>query len=69
MNKPTRIDSRTGSEVIIDPIITTLSNFYQEPLCLDPLDADPYKDGEKSDHRIVVFKLIDVINNKTRGRL
>jgi hypothetical protein len=50
---------------ILDPIITTLSQFYQEPLCLDPLDADPDKNGVKSDHRIVVARAISTINNKS----
>ena len=65
VTKPTRIDPKSGSEVILDPIITTLSVYYQEPLCLEPLDADPDKDGKKSDHRIVLFKPINVINNKS----
>ena len=30
---------------ILDPVIMTLSKFYQEPLCLDPLDSDPDKKG------------------------
>ena len=65
VNKPTRIDAKTGAEAILDPIITTLAHFYQEPLCLDPLDCDPDKNGTKSDHRIVVFKPINVISNET----
>ena len=31
VTKPTRIDPKTGREVILDPIITTLGIFYQEP--------------------------------------
>ena len=50
---------------LLDPILTTLSNFYQVPQCLEPLDSDPDKNGKKSDHRIVVAKPINVINNKT----
>ena len=42
----------------------TLSKYYQEPLCLEPLDSDPDKNGVKSDHRIVVCKPISAINNK-----
>ena len=33
-------------------------------MCLEPLDADPDTNGKKSDHRIVVIKPINVINNK-----
>ena len=65
VTKPTRIDSKSGREVIIDPIITTLSQFYQVPLCLDPLDCDPDKNGSKSDHRIVLAKPINILNNKS----
>ena len=36
VTKPTRIDPITGKEVIIDPIIMTLSPYYQEPQCLPP---------------------------------
>ena len=43
----------------------SLSSFYQVPVCLDPLDADQDKIGEKSDHKIVVAKPINVINNKS----
>ena len=63
VRKPTRIDSKTGKEAILDPVMMTFSQYYQEPLCLDPLDPDPDKDGKKSDHRIVLMKPINVINN------
>ena len=49
---------------LLDPIIMTLSNLYQEPLCLDPLDTDPDKNGQKSDHRIVLSKPINIVENK-----
>ena len=47
---------------MLDPIISTLSNLYQEPLCLE--DGDPDKNGVKSDHRIVVVRAITTIDNK-----
>ena len=59
VRKPTRIDPKTGKEAILDPV----SQYYQELLGLDPLDPDPDKDGNKSDHRIVFMKPINVINN------
>jgi hypothetical protein len=62
---PTKIDPKTGREAFLDPIIMTLSHYYQEPLCLDPLDPDPDKDGTKSDHRIVLMKPIHIIDNKS----
>ena len=49
---------------ILDPIIMTLSKYYQEPVCLEPLDSDPDKNGVKSDHRIVISKPISTNNNK-----
>ena len=42
----------------------TLSNLYQEPVCLEPLDADVDKIGKKSDHRIVISRPINTIDNK-----
>ena len=59
VNKPTRIDPNTGKESLLDTIITTLSSFYQEPICVDPLDVDNDKQGKKSDHKIVIMKPIN----------
>ena len=56
--------TRMDPPAILDPIIMTLSNLYQEPMCLDPLDADPDKNGQKSDHRIVISKPINIVENK-----
>ena len=57
------VNSPTRGTKILDPIITTLSKFYQPPVCLPPLDNDPDKDGSPSDHKIVFMKPIDSINN------
>ena len=65
VQKPTRIDSITGSEKMLDPVIMTLSTYYQEPQVLDPLDSDPDKNGKPSDHKIVLQKPISLIENKT----
>ena len=56
--------TRMDPPAILDPIIMTLSHLYQEPMCLEPIDADPDTNGKKSDHRIVISKPISVINNK-----
>ena len=56
--------TRMEPPAILDPIIMTLSHLYQQPRCLEPLDADPDTNGKKSDHRIVISKPISVINNK-----
>ena len=57
--------TRMNPPALLDPILMTLSNFYQVPECLDPLDSDPDKNGKKSDHRIVLSKPINMINNKS----
>ena len=57
--------TRLDPPALLDPIITTLFKFYQEPMCLDPLDSDPDKNGVKSDHRIVLARAISTLNNKS----
>ena len=57
--------TRMNPPAILDPVIMTLAEYYQEPMCLDPLDADPDKKGKKSDHRIVVVRPKNVLNNKS----
>ena len=57
--------TRMDPPAILDPILTTLSNYYQVPECLEPLEADPDMDGKKSDHRIVVARAISILNNKS----
>ena len=57
--------TRMAPPAILDPIIMTLANYYQEPLCLEPLAADTGTNGKKSDHKIVIAKPISVLNNKS----
>ena len=57
--------TRMDPPAILDLVMMTLSNFYQEPMCLDPLDSDPDKNGVKSDHKIVLIRPINTINNKS----
>ena len=64
MNQIVKDWTRLSPPAILDPVITTLSSFYQIPECLDPLDPDPDRNGKPSDHRIVLVKPINVINNK-----
>ena len=59
VTKPTRYNPPR----LLDPILTTLSKFYQTPEILPPLDNDPDKDGKPSDHNIVVAEPISQINN------
>ena len=60
VQNPTRLNPPR----ILDPIITTLSGYYQKPICLPPLDADPDKNGKPSDHLMVVMPPISVIENR-----
>ena len=57
--------TRMNPPALLDPVIMTLANYYQEPMCLEPLDPDPDKNGVKSDHRIVLIRPINIINNKS----
>ena len=57
--------TRMDPPALLDPIITTLSSYYQVPICLEPLDPDPDKNGKKSDHKIVLVKPINTIDNKS----
>ena len=62
VKQPTRCDPITGKESLLDPIITTMSTFYQEPDCIEPLDVDINKKGKKSDNKIVVMAPINKVN-------
>ena len=48
---------------ILDPIITTLSQYYQRPVCLPPLKSDSHK--SESDHLMVLMSPITSINNES----
>ena len=56
--------TRLNPPRILDPIITTLTGFYQVPQCLPPLDVDPFKNGKPSDHKMVGMEPISLISNK-----
>ena len=65
VTKPTR----HNPDRLLDPIITTLSNLYQTPEVLPPLDNDPDKDGKPSDHNIIIAEPISEINNSCARQL
>ena len=56
--------TRMNPPRLLDPIITTLSKYYQVPQVLPPLDPDPNCGGKPSDHLMVVFTPINTINRK-----
>ena len=64
VTKPTRVDKVTRTEGILDPVITTLSTYYQTPEILAPIDSDPGKIGKPSDHNIVFVRPISIVNSK-----
>ena len=64
MNQVVKDFTRLNPPRILDPIITTLSQYYQKPLVLPPLDPDPDKNRKPSDHKIVKMKPINTIENK-----
>ena len=56
--------TRLNPPALLDPIISTLGSYYQQPILLPPLDPDPDTNGKPSDHLIGVMKPIDTVNNK-----
>ena len=56
---PTRLNPKE----ILDPIITTLGAWYQNPVCLAPVEADPGTGGKASDHLIPTMRPINMIDN------
>ena len=51
-----KVPTRLNPEAILDPIITSMSKYYQEPVTRPPLDNDIDKRGKPSDHLIVLMK-------------
>ena len=49
---------------MLDPILTNLGSYYQTPVILPPLDADPGSGGKASDHFIPIMRPINEINNR-----
>ena len=56
--------TRLDPPAMLDPIMSTLGAYYQQPVCLPPLDPDPDTNGKPSDHLIVVMRPVNNLNNK-----
>ena len=56
--------TRLNPPRILDPILSTLGLWYQVPVCLPPLQADPGSGGATADHLIPIWKPINTMNNK-----
>ena len=48
--------TRLNPDAILDPIITTLSDFYQDPVTKPPIQNDEEKSGKPSDHLVVLMR-------------
>ena len=57
--------TRLNPPAMLDPVMSTLGRFYQQPVCLPPLNPDPDSCGRLSDHFIVLMKPINALNNKS----
>ena len=53
--------TRPKSEKMLDPIIMTLSKYYQRPICFPPLQSDSH--NSEADHLMVVAAPITSVNN------
>jgi hypothetical protein len=49
---------------MLDPILTTMSKFYQPPSCIPPLDPDPDCNGSPADQLMVEMRPITSLNNQ-----
>jgi hypothetical protein len=56
--------TRLNPPAMLDPIMSTLGAYYQQPVCLPPLDPDPDTNGKPADHLIVDMKPVNALNNK-----
>ena len=51
-----KIPTRLKPEAILDPIITTLWKYYQEPVTKPPINPNVNSKGKPSDHLVVLMK-------------
>ena len=58
LKQTVQVFTRHNPDKMLDPIITTLSTYYQPPEAKPPLDPDPDKNGEPADHNIVIMRPI-----------
>ena len=65
MKQVVTLPTRLNPPRILDPIMTTLSKYYQTPICLKPLDADQGIGGAASDHLCVKFSPVTAANTES----
>ena len=47
--------TRLNPDAILDPVITTMQKFYQQPVTKPPINNDEDKEGKPSDHLVVLM--------------
>ena len=55
--------TRMNPPALLDPIVTSLANYYQTPMCLTPLGPDEESSCVESDHKIVLMNPINKNEN------
>ena len=65
MKQVVTLPTRLNPPRILDPIMTTLSKYYQTQICLKPLDADQGTGGAASDHLCVKFSPVKAANTES----
>ena len=69
VTEPTRINHKNSKKSsILDNIITDLHKWYQKPILLPPIAADPGQ-GKPSDHLTVVYKPLTPLMNKSNRKV
>ena len=62
-----RVPTRLKPDAILDPIITTLWRYYQEPITKPPINPNKNSKGKPSDHLIVIMEpLMSALDMKKR---
>ena len=59
------VDKPTHNDKILDPIITDLHTYYQNPIIEKPLEADSDSDSA-SDHKMVLLVPLNTVDNKKK---
>ena len=60
------IPTRRNPDAILDTIVTTLAEYYEQPKTLPPLDNDSTKVGKPSDHLTVHMKPLSSFVQRTK---
>ena len=59
--------TRLNPDAILDPIITTLWKYYQEPVTKPPINQNEGSNGKPSDHLVVLmYPLVSALDKKPR---